>query len=217
MNENKNLDDQYFSIVSSFGKEVFGEILGDTTQKRQSALILCSVVTILISFAVITPVDGSIASIKFLLTNPELFPLLSGIICFYYLVIYIAYVVRDIQYAEYRRLPLDIDMILLENSLEVQALKTEVKIGELSQELGSLFETTGIKSEDRINRQRDISSQVKKISEYSSKLFERSKYLYQSQRKFSLSKKISVAIEIVFPIFLSVFAISSVIWMQFQK
>jgi len=217
MNENKNLDDQYFRIVSSFGKEVFDETLRDTTQKRQTALILSSVVTILISFSVITPVDGSIGSVKFLFTNSDLIPLLSGIICLYYLVIYVANVVRDMQYAEYRRLPLDIDMILLENSLEVQALKTELKIGELSQELGSLFEATGTKSEDRINRQKEISSQVKKISENSSKVFERSKYLYQSQRKFSFSKKISVAIEIVFPIVLSAFAIFSVVWMRFHK
>ena len=215
MSNNKNFETEYFNIVSSFGKEAFGEILGDNTQKRQSALILSSIVTILVSLALITPVDGSAGGVNFLFTRPELLPVISGVICLYYLMIYAVNVERDLRFAEYKRLPVDIDMALLETSLEIESLKTQKRIGELQVELSELLDVKVGIDEVYKNRRKDISSEITKITEYIPKVYERSKYLYQSHRKISFSKKAFLWAEIGFPVVLSISAIALVVWVQF--
>ena len=112
-----DFDKNYIETVANLGKNLFRDFLGELTRKRQSFLLTASIITILISLAIATPIETSLIGIKFSFANTQILPLLLGSISLYFLLLYIASVIQDLQYSQYIELPTEYEYMLFFHKL----------------------------------------------------------------------------------------------------
>ena len=256
--------------VSSFGKEVFGEFLGELSRKRQASLLVSAAITILLSFAVVEPVESEFAGIKFTFTNTNIIPAITGLFCLYFFVTYLISALQDLQLAKYRSMPVwTASEKLLEKFVDAlekkgrmleqkqQEIKTEqeylqnlleeytVKNKGTREQLALAFqrhkseiismEESGASVDDISNARekqskeiveiasdflsspeyQDIVAESKKQREpfvHDKSLGEKSHVLVKAVQRYLYFRAINVAIEIVFPSALALFAIGASIW-----
>lgn len=106
MQEEKDLEEIYSKSVSEIGKGLFSEFLSDESRKRQTNLLISSIIAILLSSTLITPTQISIGVITTESLNSQLFIFLSGLTCIYFVSIYILSVMQDLEVYKYRKMPL---------------------------------------------------------------------------------------------------------------
>lgn len=85
----KDLEEIYSKLVSEIGKELFTEFLSAESRKRQTNLLISSIIAILLSFTLIELTQISIGIITTDSVNSKLFVFLSGLTCLYFITIYI--------------------------------------------------------------------------------------------------------------------------------
>jgi len=108
MEEEKDLEEIYSKSVSEIGKELFTEFLSDESRKRQTNLLLSSVIAILLSSTLIKPTQISIGVITTDSVNSKLLVFLSGLTCLYFIAIYILSIMQDLEVYKFRKMPLPI-------------------------------------------------------------------------------------------------------------
>jgi hypothetical protein len=99
--DEKEFDKKYIETLATLGKSLFRDFLSELSRKRQLSLLSTAVITILISFTIITPIETSLVGIKFSFTNIQILPLLSGSVSLYFLLLYSASVIQDLQDAKH--------------------------------------------------------------------------------------------------------------------
>lgn len=98
-------DETYGDALAQFGKEVFKEFLGELSRKRQASLLASAAITILLTFAIVEPVESQFAGIKFKFSNVEIIPIIAAIFCAYFMVTYLISALQDWQLEKYRTMP----------------------------------------------------------------------------------------------------------------
>ncbi len=116
MNEN-NPEKEYLETVATLGKGLFRDFLSEITRKRQSALLISSTITLLLSFTIVTPTESNILGIKFSVSNTQILPFLAGFISLYFLLLYITGVMQDWEYANCVEMPLQTEVFINKNKI----------------------------------------------------------------------------------------------------
>lgn len=152
----KDLEEIYSKSVSEIGKELFTEFLSDESRKRQTNLLLSSIIAILLSFTLVKPTQISFGAIRIDSVNSQLFIFLSGLTCLYFITIYILSVTQDLEVYKFRKMPLtliwrdlqkkinDADKDFLEEMNKADALMKEgmtkrIALAEIEEELDSML------------------------------------------------------------------------------
>lgn len=156
MKKEKDLEEIYSKSVSEIGKELFTEFLSDESRKRQTNLLLSSIIAILLSFTLVKPTQISFGAIRIDSVNSQLFIFLSGLTCLYFITIYILSVTQDLEVYKFRKMPLtliwrdlqkkinDADKDFLEEMNKADALMKEgmtkrIALAEIEEELDSML------------------------------------------------------------------------------
>jgi hypothetical protein len=139
MNENNDIDQEYFETVSFFGKEYFSEVLSDLTRSRQSSLLVISVITILVAYTLITPIDSSFVGVNFQFKDIKIFSILAGLFCVYYLLAFITSLYQDWQLSKYRKMPASLQIEVLQEKLLRRHLDRLAKAKKLTDKSGALL------------------------------------------------------------------------------
>lgn len=108
MEKEKDLEEIYSKLVSEIGKELFTEYLSAESRKRQTNLLLSSIIAILLSFTLVKPTQISIGIITTDSVDSKLFLSLSGLTCLYFITIYILSIIQDSEVYKFRKMPLTI-------------------------------------------------------------------------------------------------------------
>lgn len=116
--DEKDSDKNYIEILSALQKNLFRDFLSELSRKRQLSLLLTAVITILISFTLITPIETTLGGIKFSFTNIQILPILSGAISLYFLLLYIAGIFQDWEYAQHTEIPMQYEYALAIRKLQ---------------------------------------------------------------------------------------------------
>lgn len=85
----------YYEILAKASQELYSDYFSDLTRKRQSYLLLCSVISILVAFAFIEPTGGSFIVDFIIPSNLEISKVVAGILSLYFLIIYLGGVLQD--------------------------------------------------------------------------------------------------------------------------
>ena len=244
MEQKKDLEQPFYILVSNIGKELFAEFLSDLSRKRQSNLLVSSVIAILISFTILKPVEASISGIKIEFVNIQAFPLLAGAVCIYLLIIYGIGVLQDWQYYQYRQIPTFDSISKIRNYYQLRTSEIEQKIsnatrGEEKENPEEDDTVISIRAENDLGGGGFINwleemhkagkmDQVRKDlgiprEEFDTMLVEmifakkKLDFLSETTQKYNQLNKLKLFFEIIFPVGLSLFAIGSTIWAGFLR
>lgn len=104
--EEEDLEEIYAKSVSEIGKELFTEFLSEESRKRQTNLLVTSVIAILLSSALVKPTQISIGVLTTDSVNITLLVILSGLTCLYFITIYTLSILQDLEVYKFRKMPL---------------------------------------------------------------------------------------------------------------
>ncbi|HND94053.1 MAG TPA: hypothetical protein PLI75_19875, partial [Anaerolineales bacterium] len=62
--ETENFDDEYFELLSEYGKTTFRELISDLSRQRQTNLLVSALITILLSFSIVGVVETEFLGLK---------------------------------------------------------------------------------------------------------------------------------------------------------
>jgi hypothetical protein len=121
--ETENFDDEYFELLSEYGKSTFRELISDLSRQRQTNLLVSALITILLTFSIVGNVETEFFGLKFVFTNPNIIPIVTGAICFYFLLTYLVGVYQDWQHTRFSTLPTKINILNLSNKISLAQLE----------------------------------------------------------------------------------------------
>lgn len=133
--ESENFDDEYFELLSEYGKSVFNEFLSDLSRQRQNNLLASALITILLSLSIVGNVETEIFGLKFTFNDIKIIPIVARAVCTYFFTIYLVGVFQDWQLAIYSSMPTRIDISNLSNHIALAKLKRVHESAELSKNL----------------------------------------------------------------------------------
>lgn len=121
--ESDNFDDEYIELLSEYGKTTFRELISDLSRQRQTNLLVSALITILLSFSIVGIVETEFFGLKFAFTDPDIIPMVTGAICFYFLLTYLVGVFQDWQHTRFSTLPTQINILNLSNKISFAQLE----------------------------------------------------------------------------------------------
>lgn len=149
-------------IINNYKKHAIGyfeDQFSEITWKRQSILLLSSVLTILVSLKVVNPpIEGEFLGISVSFTQPSAITILGGVVTLYFLAIYILSVLQDLTKAEINKLPSDLGMIEILNNLRGKMSEQNAIVNEKSLNLAEEILPKRLEKQkvlDQIDREHD--------------------------------------------------------------
>ena len=131
MATNDKFDEYYFDSLSSVGKEFFSEFLSELTRKRQTAVLISAFIAILVSFTLVSPTETDVAGIKFSFINSSVINPLAGVVCVYFLLVYVISVLQDLELHRYRTMPFLFRQEQIAHRVENEIKERERRLAEL--------------------------------------------------------------------------------------
>jgi hypothetical protein len=165
------INSYYINSLTKIGSMYFSETLSELSRKRQNILLICSIVTILVAFAIITPLEGEFGGVKYQFSNITIFKKLAATVTTYFFVVYMISVLRDIRLNYYQNLPAQLEMRQLMDKMKQANLDRRERIERFKEEFDKRMSV-------RIEEQEDLR-----------KLFDKVQYEYSRQRSELLNLK----------------------------
>lgn len=134
--ESDNFDDEYFEVLSEYGKSVFNELVSDLSRQRQTNLLVSALVTILLSFSIVGNVETEFFGLKFTFADIKIIPAITGSVCLYFLSIYLVSVFQDWQHTRYSTLPIRINIANLSTKIVLASAERANKSASFAKEIG---------------------------------------------------------------------------------
>lgn len=103
-NVRNDVDEEFYNTLSSVGKELFADFLGENSRTRQMYTLVSAVVAILFAFALIDPSTTTIDGTFITFADLSIPKKLAGAICAYFTVVYLISVLKDYQVYRYKSL-----------------------------------------------------------------------------------------------------------------
>lgn len=140
--ETENFDNEYFELLSGYGKSAFKELMSDLSRKRQTNLLATALITILLSFSIVGIVETEFFGLKFTFSDIKIIPAVTGAVCIYFLSIYLVGVFQDWQHASFSTLPSRINIQNLSNRISLARLERAGKSASFAKEISEKMEQT---------------------------------------------------------------------------
>jgi len=140
--ETDNFDDEYFELVSEYGKSAFVELISNVSRQRQTNLLISAVITILLSFSIVGNVETEFFGLKFTFIDIKIIPGVTGAVCLYFLSTYLVGVFQDWQQTRFSTLPIRINILNLSNKISLARLERANKSAALMKEISENMEQT---------------------------------------------------------------------------
>lgn len=138
--ESDSFDDEYFELLSEYGKSVYNELISDLSRQRQTYLLVSALVTILLSFSIIGNVETDFFGLKFTFTDIKIIPVTTGAVCLYFLSTYLVGVFQDWQHARYSTLPIRINITNLSTKIALASMARASKSASFAKEISEKVE-----------------------------------------------------------------------------
>jgi hypothetical protein len=239
-----NKEPIFYEAIASIGKELFGEYLSDLSRKRQTNLLVSSIIATLLSYAIVKPSEATITGIKINFLNTQILPILAGCVCLYFLIIYGIGVLQDWQYYQYQQIPTFDSIGKIRNYYQMRTFEIEQKISKATkgdEEEKPESDETGVHLQaesdlgvgwfmnwlEKTHKEGKMDQLRKDLGipreEFDTMLVEmifakkKLDFLSETTKKFNQLNKLRLFFEIAFPIGLSLFAIASTIWAGFFR
>jgi hypothetical protein len=137
----------FYKDLAGYGIDLLQDPLSEVTRNRQSSLLISSVAALLLSFALVSPTEGSLGGLTVAISHPETIKSAAGLIALYFLIIYLVNVAQDLRIYRYRLMGVAADIGSLNNKLglsiqqNVESLQEKSKANhEVLSEMQSLFD-----------------------------------------------------------------------------
>ena len=183
----------YFEKFSEYVAELYIDRFSDLTRKRQTNLLVCATLVILVRLSYLAPTTGNFGGLSFTFPNPTVLNVLGGLLCLYFLIIYITGFLQDMEASKSRE-----NLIIM----KIRALSMQMDLeGEVVKQLREQF----LMVLERALHKRSIN-----LIRESTEEFLKSKTIFDSDvimGKFKTYRNLRNVIEIWFPIFLGVVSI----------
>lgn len=97
--ENNFIDD-----LSQSGADIFQDPMSELSRKRQSYLLIVSMITVLLWATVIKPIEFTEVGLKFTFNEPKYVTGFMGLITIYFLIVYCLSIFQDVKIYQYKQL-----------------------------------------------------------------------------------------------------------------
>ena len=183
----------YFEKFSEYVAELYMDRFSDLTRKRQTYLLTCATLVILVRLSYLAPTTGSFGGLSFTFPNPTALNVLGGFLCLYFLVIYITGFLQDIEASKLREKLIIMKLRALSKQMDLE--------GEVIKQLREQF---------LMVLEGALHKRSANLIKESTKEFLTSKTLFDSDvimGKFKTYRNLRNVVEIWFPIILSIVSI----------
>jgi uncharacterized membrane protein YwzB len=196
----ESFDDIFFETLQKVGDGFFTEIISDPSRSKQTILIISSIITILLAYSLITPIEISSMGVKFSVPSLSVLTTLAGLVCGYTLITFFIGVLQDYQRHLFR------------------AFRTVGQTDFLKDEIMKLLSNRLDLLEKWAEARNESPEDMNKIGKKAMKLAldralsNKMKYLHATLNKYILFRNIKVLIEIIFPTALGLFGLARAFW-----